>query len=82
MSAAEFVVFSRVAIENANHRELRKLRLPLWVPYVVSWCRVSGCTFVFVDEAAAAGRSDESKGHRVVSRVVVGGGVTGRPFAE
>ena len=29
--------------------------------------------FVFVDEAIAAGRSDESQGRRVVSRVVVGG---------
>ena len=33
--------------------------------------------FVFVDEAIAAGRSDESKGQRVVSRVVVGGGCVG-----
>ena len=38
----------------------------------------SGGLFVFVDEAIAAGRSDESKGQRVVSRVVVGGGVSGR----
>ena len=30
--------------------------------------------FVFVDEAIAAGRSGESKGQRVVSRVVVGVG--------
>ena len=37
----------------------------------------SGGMFVFVDEAIAAGRSDESKGQRVVSRVVVGGGVSG-----
>ena len=37
----------------------------------------SGGMFVFVDEAIAAGRSDESKGQRVVSRVVVGGGARG-----
>ena len=42
------------------------------------WCRCwSGGIFVFVDEAIAAGRSEESKGQRVVSRVVVGGGVSG-----
>ena len=41
----------------------------------------SGGLFVFVDEAIAAGRSDESKGQRVVSRVVVGGGVSGRSLA-
>ena len=38
--------------------------------------------FVFVDEAIAAGRSDESKGQRVVSRVVVGGGVSGWSLVE
>ena len=38
--------------------------------------------FVFVDEAIAAGRSDESKGQRVASRVVVGGGVSGRSLVE
>ena len=37
----------------------------------------SGGMFVFVDQAIAAGRSDGSKGRRVVSRVVVGGGVSG-----
>ena len=38
--------------------------------------------FVFVDEAIAAGRSDESKGQRVASRVVVGVGVSGRSLVE
>ena len=33
--------------------------------------------FVFVDEAIAAGRSNESTRQRVVSRVVVGSGVPG-----
>ena len=42
----------------------------------------SGRMFVFVDEAIAAGRSDESKGQRVASRVVVGGGVSGRSLVE
>ena len=37
----------------------------------------SGGMFVFVDEAIAAGRSGESKGQRVLGRVVVGGGVPG-----
>ena len=37
----------------------------------------AGGMLVFVDEAIAAGRSDESKGQRVLGRVVVGGGVSG-----
>ena len=40
----------------------------------------SGGMFVFVDQAVAAGRSDGAKGRRVVSRVVVGGGVSGWPL--
>ena len=42
----------------------------------------SGGLFVFVDEAIAAGRSDGSKGQRVVSRVVVGGGASGRSLVQ
>ena len=42
----------------------------------------SGGMFVFVDEAIAAGRWDDSKGQRVLSRVVVRGGVTGWSLAE
>ena len=35
--------------------------LALWVPNIVSWLVRRGL-FVFVDEAIAAGRSDESNG--------------------
>ena len=61
---------------------------PAWQVRAVAACGCpkscrgwSGGMLVFVDEAIAAGRSDESKGQRVVSRVVVGGGVSGRSLA-